>query len=268
MEKATPFLKWVGGKRGIIRELKSRLPENFNNYYEPFVGGGALFFELAPVLTGVFISDVNDALITTYSVIQKRPEELIELLKVYKTRHCENFYYAIRLQHHLSNPVEIAARMIYLNKTCFNGLYRVNKKGEFNVPMGSYVNPNICQEDNILACSDAMINVTVKCINYSKIKPHKGDFVYFDPPYHTDGSAFTTYSSTGFTAKDQEKLAAFCIRLHKKGVKIMLSNSNTEFIRNLYPSPIFNTIIINAPRTVSCRSKDRVKTEEVLITNY
>ena len=263
--KATPFLKWVGGKRSIIGELKSRLPDKFNNYYEAFVGGGALFFEIAPEIKKAFLSDTNMDLVITYSVIKKDPDKLIELLRKHKNNHTDEYYYKVRAMHTLSDPVEIAARMIYLNKTCFNGLFRVNKKGEFNNAVGKYNNPGICQEDNIRACSKALKSVTIEEKDYTKIKPISGDFVYFDPPYHPiNKTSFTAYTKLGFTEKDQSDLANFCTELSKQGVKIMVSNSNTKFIRDLYKSNIFKIGIVNAPRSLNGRSP----VEEVLITNY
>lgn len=265
--KATPFLKWVGGKRSIINELKSRMPEKYNEYYEPFIGGGALFFEMLP--KKAHISDANLDLIITYKVIQQDVEKLIEVLKKHQKHHCEEYYYMVRAKHHQDDPIEIAARMIYLNKTCFNGLWRVNKKGEFNTPMGKYANPGICQEDNLRACSRALNGASIEYKDYAKIEPKKGDFVYFDPPYHpTNSTSFTAYSMFDFTEKDQQNLADFCKELHKKGVHIMLSNSNTPFIQELYKSNIFKIAIVNAPRLVNCKPNGRNSVEEVLITNY
>lgn len=265
--KATPFLKWVGGKRGIIEELKSRMPDSYGDYYESFVGGGALFFELLP--KKAHISDANLDLILTYKVIQNDVEKLITVLKKHQKHHCEEYYYRIRAKHNLDDPIDIAARMIYLNKTCFNGLYRVNKKGEFNTPMGKYTNPGICQEDNLRACNKALKGTSIEYKDYTKIEPKSGDFVYFDPPYHpTSETSFTAYSMLDFTEKDQQNLADFCKELHKKGVKIMLSNSNTPFIRNLYSGKMFKTAIVKAPRLVNCKPNGRKDVEEVLITNY
>lgn len=264
---ASPFVKWVGGKRGIIEELRSHLPDTFNNYYEAFIGGGALFFDTKP--RRAFISDANLDLIITYSVVKNDVEKLIEALKKHQRLHCEEYYYRVRARHHLDDPVEVAARLIYLNKTCFNGLYRVNKKGEFNVPMGSYANPGICQEDNLRLCSKALQSATIEFKDYSKITPAAGDLCYFDPPYHPiNETSFTAYAEGDFTEKDQSDLADFCKELHKKGVKIMLSNSNTAFIRNLYKANIFKISIVNAPRTVNCKPNGRNSVEEVLITNY
>lgn len=267
--RATPFVKWVGGKRSIIEQLKLRLPKQFNNYYEGFVGGGALFFEIINDIKKAYLSDLNLDLIITYKVIQKDPNILIDALKEHKKNHTEKYYYRIRAQHNLDDSFSVASRLIYLNKTCFNGLYRVNKKGEFNVPIGSYVNPGICQEDNIKACSQALKKAIIEYKDYSQITAKEGDFCYFDPPYHpTNGTSFTAYHSLDFTEKDQMALANFCTELHKKGVKVMISNSNTNFIRNLYKSNIFKIGIVNAPRLVNCKGNGRSAVEEVLITNY
>lgn len=265
--KPFPFLKWVGGKRSLISELKARLPEKYSNYYEPFVGGGALFWELAP--KHPHLSDMNFDLIMAYQVIKKDVDKLIEALKVHQKKHSEDYYYKVRSQHHLDDPIQIAARIIYLNKTCYNGLWRVNKKGEFNVPMGSYTNPNILFEDNLRNCSKALKSAVIEYKDYLKITPKKGDFVYFDPPYHpTDETSFTKYSKLDFTEKDQSDLADFCTELTKQGVYVMVSNSSTKFIKDLYKSNIFNIGFVNAPRMVNCKPNGRNAVEEVLITNY
>lgn len=267
--KATPFLKWVGGKRSIIGELKARLPETFNDYYEGFVGGGALFFELQPTLKKAFLSDANLDLVLTYSVIKKDPDKLLTVLKKHQRLNCEEYYYRQRSRHDLDDPIEVAARMIYLNKTCFNGLYRVNSKGEFNVPMGKYTNPGIVSEPNIMACNKALQIADIQYKDFLKIEAREGDFCYFDPPYHpTSDTSFTKYSKLDFSEKDQQALAEFCTQLHRKGVKVMVSNSNTPFIRNLFSSNIFNIGIVNAPRSVNCKANGRSAVEEVLITNY
>jgi DNA adenine methylase len=268
---AAPFLKWVGGKRSIIGELKSRLPETYGAYWEAFVGGGALFFELQP--KKAHLSDANLDLIITYKVIQKDVESLITALKKHQRLHCEEYYYRVRARHDLDNPIEIAARMIYLNKTCFNGLYRVNKKGEFNTPIGKSgtgsLVTGILREENLRSCNKALKHAVIEYKDYKDITPAAGDFVYFDPPYHPiSGTSFTTYAAGDFTEKDQAELAEFCAQLHRQGVKIMLSNSNTEYIRNLYAANIFKIAIVNAPRNVNCKPNGRNPVEEVLITNY
>ncbi len=267
---AAPFLKWVGGKRSIIGELKNRLPKEMNDYWEPFVGGGALFFEIQP--KKAHLSDANLDLTITYKVIQKDVGKLIEVLKKHQKLHCEEYYYRVRNRHDLEDPIEVAARMIYLNKTCFNGLYRVNKKGEFNTPMGKSatgsLTSGILREENLRSCNKALKHAIIEYKDYTAIEPGAGDFVYFDPPYHpVNGTSFTAYAGD-FTEKDQSNLADFCKDLHRKGVKFMLSNSNTEYIRGLFTSNIFKIAIVNAPRNVNCKPNGRNPVEEVLITNY
>jgi DNA adenine methylase len=267
--KAFPFVKWVGGKRSIIDELVKRLPKKFGMYYEPFVGGGALFFEIAESLTKAVLSDTNLDLVLAYNVIKKDLPQLVALLKKHERNHNEDYYYKIRDRHNLQDPIEIAARLIYLNKTCYNGLWRVNRKGEFNVPIGSYVSPTIVQEKNLGACNKALQSVTILYQEFDHIKPEKEDFVYFDPPYHpTENGSFTKYSKSDFIGKDQQALAEFIKGLHKQGVKIMLSNSDTKFIHELYKGSMFKTEIIHAPRLVNCKPKGRSDVQEVLITNY
>lgn len=267
-ERPHPFVKWVGGKRSIIDELKSRLPSDISEYYEPFVGGGALFFAVQSRIETAVLSDVNTDLLLTYQVIKKDVEKLIEKLKVHQENHDEKYYYKIRSQHNLVDPVEVAARFIYLNKTCFNGLYRVNKKGEFNVPIGRYTNPNVVHELNLRACQIALEKATIKLQSYDKIKPSAGAFVYFDPPYHptSETAYFTQYSKGGFSEKDQIALRDFFAKLAKQGVNVMLSNSNTPFVQDLYKG--YNIAIIDAPRNVNCKPNKRNSVEEVLITNY
>lgn len=264
-----PFVKWAGGKRCIINELCENLPEDFNDYYEPFVGGGALFFEIHKQLDRAYLSDSNFELVITYRMIQKNPEELIDLLKVHQRNHSKDYYYQIRDHLNPEEPVEIAARFIYLNKTCYNGLYRVNKKGRFNVPLGRYKNPNVVQEENILACSKALTCAKIVGKEFDTIKPKENDFVYFDPPYHpTDEISFTKYTKLDFTEKDQERLRDFAIRLQKKGVYVLLSNSNTRFIRELYSVKPFTTLTVHAPRYVNCKADKRNPVEEALIRSY
>lgn len=265
--KAKPFVKWVGGKKGIINELLKYIPNKINNYYEPFVGGGALFFEIYNKAKKCFLSDLNIDLIITYKVIQTRKEELIKKLGIHKKKHCKEYFLKIREQNFLQNEIDIASRLIYLNKTCFNGLYRVNKKGEFNSPMGDYNNPNILDINNIELCNNILQNININYYDFSCINPQKEDFVYFDPPYHpTNNTSFTSYTKLDFTEKDQEKLRDFVLNLTKQSINIMLSNSNSEFIRDLYKK--FNIIEIQAPRSVNCKADKRKPTTELLITNY
>lgn len=265
-----PFVKWAGGKRSLLHELIQNLPESFNNYYEPFVGGGALYFAIFDTIPGTaYLSDINLDLVHAYQIVQKRPEELIELLKDHASRHCKEYYYRIRRQNDLQDPLEIAARMIYLNKTCYNGLYRVNKSGNFNVPIGKYKNPNIVQSENILSCHEALKNAVVEAKEFDTIRPKKNDFVYFDPPYYSpDDISFTTYTRLDFTEKDQIRLRDFALDLCAKGVNVMLSNSNTEFIRDLYDTKPFTIKVVKAPRFVNCKSDGRDHVEEALILSY
>lgn len=264
-----PFVKWVGGKRGIMKELISRLPENIENYHEAFVGGGALFFEIhdlrAPRHT--FLNDINKDLITTYNVIKTHPQELIDLLKVHRDNHNKEYFYIMRSQHNLTSPIEIAARFIYLMKTCFNGMYRVNKKGEFNNPIGSLRNLNICDEETILSAHKAMKNTTATCGDFKSITPEKNDFVYFDPPYHvlrtTGGHAVDIkYYTSHFKEDKQIDLRYFALDLTKRGVNVMISNSNTSFIVKLYKD--FYLHEIEAPRMF----KNKCKVKELVITSY
>lgn len=267
-ERPRPFIKWVGGKRSIIDELTSRLPLDISEYYEPFLGGGALFWKSFRQITKAYLSDVNTDLMLTYQVVKKDVENLIEQLKIHAKNHNETYYYKIRSQHNLNDPIKIASRFIYLNKTCFNGLYRVNSKGEFNVPVGRYINPTIVNEENLKTCQEALAKASLRFHSYDKIDPKKGAFVYFDPPYHptSDTALFTKYSKDGFTEKDQADLRDFFVKLDKKGVNVMLSNSNTEFVRSLYKG--YNIAIVDAPRLVNCKPNKRNSVEEVVITNY
>lgn len=267
-ERPRPFVKWVGGKRGIINELKTRLPASISDYYEPFVGGGALFFACHKSVETAFLSDVNIDLLLTYKVIQKDADPLIALLKKHAEKHSDDYFYKVRSQHDLKDPVQIAARFIYLNKTCFNGLFRVNSKGEFNVPVGKYTNPQIVNELNLKACQVALSKAKIKLQSYNKIEPQAGSFVYFDPPYHptSETAYFTQYSKGGFSEKDQIELRDFVNKLTKQKVNVMLSNSNTPFVQDLYKG--YNIAVIDAPRAVNCKPNKRNSVEEVLITNY
>lgn len=259
----TPFVKWVGGKRSIANELITLLPKEFNTYYEPMVGGGALFYRLSNIINNAILSDINPELIVTYQVVKNNVNELIEKLKEHEKNNSTEYYYKIREQYYLKNPIDIAARFIYLNKTCYNGLYRTNKNGKFNVPIGAYKNPTINQEENLKACSIALQKATILCTSFEYIFPSTNDFVYFDPPYY---STFDKYSKYGFTEKDQYKLYNFFTNLDKLGVYCMLSNSNTPFILELYKN--YNITTIKAPRRINCKPNNRNIVEELVIRNY
>ncbi|MFC1622778.1 DNA adenine methylase [Patescibacteria group bacterium] len=266
--KPQPFVKWVGGKRSLLESIHANLPEKFNNYFEPFAGGGAVFFSLYEKIDKATLADTNLELVLAYNAIKKEPEALVEKLKKHAKQHSKDYYYDLRSKEQ-KNPMDIAARFLYLNKTCFNGLYRVNSSGKFNSPMGSYNNPNIIQEENILACHEVLQGVDIKFGDFTSINPEKGDFVYFDPPYHpTSEVSFTEYTKENFTEKDQVRLRDFIVTLHKKGVKIMLSNSKTKLIEDIYRAKYFKHHVVMAPRYVNCKSSERSKVQELLITNY
>lgn len=265
-----PFVKWVGGKRAILKELLKYIPSQINNYYEPFVGGGALFFEKHNTINGIcYLSDKNLNLIRTYQVIKEKPQELIGLLRIHKEKHSAEYYYKIRALHEPSNVLESSARFIYLMKTCYNGLYRVNSKNKFNTPIGRYKNPNICDEVNIVNVSRVLQKTKISHQDFKEIKPHSGDFVYFDPPYHPiSENSFVKYLADGFTKEDQIRLRDFALDLSKKGVSVMISNSDTEFVRDIYKEKDFNITRIYVPRIVNCKSGGRGCVPELIITSY
>ncbi len=268
--KPKPFVKWAGGKRQLTAFLLNEIPTEFNTYIEPFVGGGALLFEILP--KKAIINDLNEELINTYLVIKNNVDDLIESLKKHKNE--KAYFYEIRaLNPEKLSPVERASRFIYLNKTCFNGLYRENSKGQFNVPFGKYKNPKILDEENLRAVSDYLNSIDVKIYNrdYKDIcnLAKKGDFIYLDPPYYpiSKTSSFTKYNKYDFTEKDQIQLSKVFKELDKKGCYVMLSNSNTDFIKNLYKN--FNIKEIEASRAINCKGDRRKKAKvEVLIKNY
>ena len=268
--RVQPFVKWAGGKRNLLPEIDKYLPKEFNDYYEPFLGGGAVYFHIYRNLKRkAFLSDINDELIHAYQSIKRNPEGIIKFLKIHRRNHGHDYYYKIRGQTELVDSVKIAARFVYLNKTCYNGLYRVNKNGEFNVPIGRYKNPGIVREENLRQVHMALRKATIALQNYAKIKPKYGDFVYFDPPFHSkNGNGFTSYTSADFSEVDQRELRNFALELDNKNVKVMLSNSNTNFIRNLYRSWPFRVNVVHAPRLVNGNVKKRNSVEEVIITNY
>ena len=270
-----PFLKWVGGKRQLMPEIRKILPKGVANrtYYEPFIGGGALFFDLQP--KRAIINDYNEELINVYTVIRDNPNELIEDLK--KHKNTAEYFYEIRAidRQPLSNnltKIERASRIIYLNKTCYNGLYRVNNAGEFNSPFGKYRNPNIVNEPVIRAVS--------KYLNYPQIQISNGDyelilrdiptnsFVYLDPPYHpiSESSNFTGYVQGGWNEGEQLRLRDVCNRLNDNGIKFVLSNSASDFIREIYSD--YNIHIVQANRAVNSNPSKRGQVDEFLIRNY
>jgi len=274
--KAKPFVKWAGGKRQIINELKRYVPEEYNCYYEPFIGGGALFFELAP--KHAVINDSNKELMNVYKVMtdDEKYSKMCKLLNNYETKNSEEFYYEIRNKDRDTekfdklNDYTKAARTIYINKACFNGLYRVNSKGQFNVPYNKKTNVNTYDSENLLVVHMYLTMNDVKILNVDfeeALKEAKeGDFVYIDPPYDSVNSSFTSYTEEGFGTEEQRRLAKVYKELTDRRVKVMLSNHNTPLINELYNK--FNIHVIEAKRSINSNGKKRGKVEEVIITNY
>lgn len=268
-----PFLKWVGGKRQLMPAIKELIPKNYTNYYEPFIGGGAVLFDLQP--KNAVINDFNEELINVYQTIKENPEELISDLKTHKNE--SDYFYDLRALDrednfdNLSN-IKKASRVIYLNKTCYNGLYRVNNSGEFNSPFGRYKNPNIVNETTIRAVSKYLNTNKITILNgdfeeaLKGIK--KGSFVYFDPPYHpvSASSNFTGYVQGGFDMYEQVRLRDLCNKLNEKGINFLLSNSATQFIEDLYKD--YKISYVKANRSINSNAKKRGEIDEVLIRNY
>jgi DNA adenine methylase len=264
-----PILKWAGGKRAIVPELIAHMPADYGDYWEPFVGGAALFLALFPIEGKLaHLSDLNEDLMTVYRTVRKKRFHLMRRLDELNEDWSEEAYYAIREAHRAQadpkNYVERAARFMYLNKYSYNGLVRYNSRGEFNTPWGHKKNQvPLYNYDDLQAADFAFTRADLKTRSYDKIKPAPGDFVYFDPPYH---STFTGYQKNGFGEDAQRKLADFCRRLDAQGVYFLASNSATPFIEELYAG--FHVDYINAPRYVSCRSDGRKPAREVLVSNY
>ncbi|MDE0609361.1 MAG: DNA adenine methylase [Anaerolineaceae bacterium] len=264
--RARPFVKWAGGKRALIPDIARLLPEHIGIYWEPFVGGGAVFFALDSRISTARLSDINAELVLTYQVIRKRPEELIERLACHAQQHPhKDYYYQVRKMTHSPDPVDVAARFIYLNKTCYNGLYRVNKKGQFNVPRGRYKNPLICDADGLRKASEVLGKATMHFVDFGRIEPGHQDFVYCDPPY--DGT-FSGYASDGFGDDDQRRLRDVALKWHQAGAQVMISNADTGLIRGLYGAPPFHCHEVTAPRQINCKGNERDKAAELLITTY
>lgn len=258
--RAYPFIKWAGGKRSLVPEIVKVLPPQFNRYYEPFVGGGAVFFALDSRIHSAYLSDINLELMITYKVISTEPERLIEELKNLSDRHKKSHYLKVRKRRYGDDAVRLAARFIYLNKTCYNGLYRVNRKGQFNVPMGRYKDPKICDEDNIRNASKVLEKVSIKSYSFESIEPGENDLVYCDPPYD---DTFTGYTDKGFDEDSQRALRDACVQWRKDGAHVIVSNSNTELIRSLYEN--FELHEVQASRTINCKGNGRERTTELLI---
>lgn len=275
--KPKPFVKWVGGKRQLLKQFKkmdlyppSQFDANKNTYFEPFVGGGAVFFDLLP--KKAFLSDLNSDLVITYNVIKNNIDALIKSLK--KHEYEKDYFLKVRAKNPKElSDLEIASRFIFLNRTCFNGMYRVNSSGQFNVPFGKYTNPLICDEDNLRKVSKALQGVEIKHQDYKAVlkKAKKGDFIYFDPPYYpvSKTASFTSYTNEAFLDKEQIELRDTFLELHNRGCFVMLSNSDTPFINKIYKG--FKGVKINkveAGRSINSKASGRGKITEVLVTNY
>ncbi len=276
MIKGKPFVKWAGGKRQIVDKLLMYAPDEFNTYYEPFVGGGALLFELSP--KKAVINDSNKELINVYNVLrnEEKFKKMCSILNTYEKNNSEEFYYELRNKDRNKSSFDRlsdykrAGRTIYLNKACFNGLYRVNSKNEFNVPFGKKTKVNTYDIGNLITVSNYLTMNDIKILNVdfedSVKDAQKGDFIYFDPPYDSETSIFNSYTEDGFGKEEQRRLAKVYKELSNKGCYVMLSNNNTTLIKELYKD--FNIHIIEAKRSINSNGKKRGKVEEVIITNY
>ena len=270
-----PILKWVGGKRQLLDEIRPLIPQ-CSTYYEPFIGGGAVLFDIQP--KKAIINDSNEELINVYKTIKSNPDELIKKLSYHQEHNCEEYFYEIRAldrnknQFDILTDVERAARIIYLNKTCFNGLFRVNSSGEFNSPWGKYKNPNIVNETSIKAVSKYLnkANISIRCGDYrdALIRIRKGAFVYLDPPYMpiSSSSSFTGYTAGKFGEEEQRQLKEQCDILNERGVKFLLSNSSCDFIEELYSG--YKIEKVKAKRNINSKAEKRGEIDEVLVRNY
>lgn len=262
-----PFLKWAGGKSKLLTQYTPYFPKDFKTYHEPFLGGGAVFFYLQP--KNAVLTDINLELINAYRCVRDNLEQLIPLLEKHQERHTKDYYYQVRSQL-VTTELERAARLIYLNKTCFNGLYRENSKGLFNVPIGKYKSPKVYHSDSLSSVSEALKSAQIEVrpfdtiIDYAK----SDDFVYFDPPYYplSPTSNFTAYSQYSFNQNDQIKLRDTFAELAECGVKVMLSNSDCSFIREIYSK--FKVYEISALRAINSDASKRGKISELLVTSY
>lgn len=264
-DKATPFVKWVGGKRELLHALLRHVPVSFGTYYEPFVGGGALFFHQAP--RRAVLADSNERLIRGYRGVKTEVERVIALLRSYPLS--KRFYLELRgIDVDARTDAEVAAWLVYLNKTGYNGLYRVNSKNVFNVPFGNHLKPNFCDEPTLRACAKALAQATLRHADFEEVtqKAVKGDFVYFDPPYapRSSSSYFTSYTASGFGPVDQERLRDVALRLKRRGVYVVLSNSATPLIEQLYARD-FVLIPVLAKRRVNRDGTGRGAIKEYVI---
>lgn len=273
-----PFVKWAGGKRQLLPVITTHIPKIFERYFEPFVGGGAVFFSLVSTERKAkwFLSDLNSDLVLSYVTIRDSVKEIISSLESHAHNYSKNqsvYYYKVR-DANPKDAIDKVSRLIFLNKTCFNGLYRVNSKGKFNVPVGRYVNPNIVNRENLLQVSKVLQSkdISIKCQDFEAALKGatKGDFVYLDPPYQpvTSTASFTSYTENDFEFSDQERLFAKFKSLDKKGVHVLLSNSKSDEIIELFQEFSDGIIEINANRFINSVSEKRTGHTELLIKNY
>jgi len=260
--KIKPFIKWVGGKRSVLPHLLQRMPKSYSSYHEPFLGGAALYFSLQP--NNAYLSDINPKLVLTYMVVKSDIDELVRQLQIHKLNHNKDYYLQMRAEFgNETDATKIASKLIYLNKTGFNGLYRVNKSGGYNVPMGKYKNPSILEEDNLRAVSKILQNANITTDSFVNIAPTSRQFYYMDPPYH---KTFSDYDSSDFKEEQHKLLSLKCKEINDNGAYFMLSNSDTPLVRELYKD--YNVEQISAKRTVSCKVSTRGQEHELLIRNY
>ena len=273
-----PFVKWAGGKRQLLAELEKNFPKQFGTYFEPFLGGGAVLFDLLAKKPNLkcSVSDLNSDLVLAYVTIRDKLGRLIESLENHsKNYHKDStgYYYEVRKQEPKSQ-IEKVSRLLFLNKTCFNGLYRVNSKGKFNVPLGRYTNPNIVNRENLTAVSKFLQSdkIKISCRDFESIlkDAKKGDFVYFDPPYQpvSDTANFTSYTHRDFTEDDLQRLADLANQLNSKGSHVLLSNSNTKIVKKIFSSKKWKVKEIAVNRAINSNSQKRTGHKEVLIKNY
>ena len=262
-----PLLKWAGGKRNLLKVYKKFFPKRFKTYLEPFLGSGAVFFLLKP--QRAVLIDKNEELIDFYEVVRDQPEELMELVSTYKVD--REFYYQIReLDPKKLSKLERAVRFLYLNKTAYNGLWRVNSKGKFNIPFGRYKKVKFFDRENLLRASELLKKAVILCVDFEKVLDfaQKGDFVYLDPPYYplSETSNFRNYTSEGFSKEDHLRVYKVFKTLTERGCYVMLSNSNSPFIRELYKDFVITEVL--SPRFINSKANGRKPIVELVIRNY
>lgn len=271
VNQVAPFLKWAGGKQRLLSQYEPYFParETVRHYFEPFIGSAAVFFQQQYPQS--ILSDQNEKLIEVYRQVRDAVADVIDALRPHRNE--ADYYYAVRAQNPADlSPAARAARLIFLNKTCYNGLYRENSKGEFNVPFGRYKNPRICDEARLRAAAAALQGVDLRVADFARAVATAvaGDFVYFDPPYVplSPTSSFTSYNKNGFGQADQARLAATVAELTDRGVKVMLSNSSADLVYELYGRAAYRFIDIQARRNINSKANRRGPVKELLILNY